>query len=61
MMVRTTVSKILEMFGHDVVTAADGRGVIDAVDNSFDVIILDINMPDMDGFETINALERSRL
>lgn len=56
MMVRTTVSKILEMFGHDVITAADGKGVIDAVDDSFDVIILDINMPDMDGFETINAL-----
>jgi len=56
MMVRTTVSKILEMFGHDVVTAADGRGVIAEVDNSFDVIILDINMPEMDGFETINAL-----
>jgi len=55
-MVRTTISKILEMFGHDVVTAADGRGVIDTVDDSFDVIILDINMPDMDGFETINAL-----
>lgn len=56
MMVRTTVSKILEMFGHDVITASDGRGVIDAVDDSFDVIILDINMPEMDGFETINAL-----
>ncbi len=55
-MVRTTISKILEMFGHEVVTVADGRGAIDAVDDSFDVIILDINMPDMDGFETINAL-----
>jgi putative nucleotidyltransferase with HDIG domain len=56
MMVRTTVSKILEMFGHTVITVSDGRGVIDAVDDSFDVIILDINMPDMDGFDTINAL-----
>jgi putative nucleotidyltransferase with HDIG domain len=55
-MVRTTVSKILEMFGYNVTTAADGKGVVDAVDDSFDVIILDINMPDMDGFATINAL-----
>jgi DNA-binding NtrC family response regulator len=55
-MVRTTVTKILEMFGHSVVTVSDGKGVIDAVDDSFDVIILDINMPDMDGFATIKAL-----
>jgi putative nucleotidyltransferase with HDIG domain len=55
-MVRTTVSKILEMFGHNVTSASDGRGVLTAVNDSFDVIILDINMPDMDGFATINAL-----
>jgi putative nucleotidyltransferase with HDIG domain len=57
-MVRTTVTKIVEMFGHNVVTVSDGKGVIDAVDDSFDVIILDINMPDMDGFATINALNQ---
>jgi putative nucleotidyltransferase with HDIG domain len=55
-MVRSTVSKILEMFGHIVYTAEDGRNVLDLVDDSFDVIILDINMPDMDGFQTIAAL-----
>ena len=55
-MVRTTVSKILEMFGHHVDTASDGRGVIEMVDDSYDVIILDINMPDMDGFETMDKL-----
>jgi putative nucleotidyltransferase with HDIG domain len=55
-MVRTTISKILEMFGHYVETASDGREVIDLVDDSYDVIILDINMPDMDGFETMSRL-----
>lgn len=55
-MVRATVSKILEMFGHNVTATSDGRGVLAAVNDSFDVIILDINMPDMDGFATINAL-----
>ena len=55
-MVRSTVSKILEMFGHEVATAEDGAVAIDIVDDSFDVIILDINMPEMDGFETIRAL-----
>jgi putative nucleotidyltransferase with HDIG domain len=55
-MVRTTVSKILEMFGHCVDTASGGKGVIELVDDSYDVIILDINMPDMDGFETMCGL-----
>ncbi|MCP4337322.1 MAG: response regulator [Desulfobulbaceae bacterium] len=57
-MVRTTVSKILEMFGHRVDTASDGRGLLDLVDDSYDVIILDINMPGMDGFETMAALNQ---
>ena len=55
-MVRSTVSKILEMFGHRVETVEDGTGVVDIIDDSFDVIILDINMPEMDGFETIKVL-----
>lgn len=55
-MVRTTVSKILEMFGHRVETAMDGNDVIDKVDDSYDVIILDINMPEKDGFETMEKL-----
>jgi len=55
-MVRTTVSKILEMFGHEVVSVNDGKYVAEIVDDSFDVILLDINMPGMDGFETIEAL-----
>lgn len=60
-MVRTTVSKILEMFGHEVHTASDGYGVIDLVDDSYDVIILDINMPEMDGFEAMNKLNELNL
>lgn len=55
-MVRTTVSKILEMFGHLVDTAASGTRLLDIVNDSYDVIILDINMPDMDGFETMVKL-----
>ncbi len=55
-MVRTTVSKILKMFGYEVETAVDGFEVIEAIDDTFDVVILDINMPEMDGFETMAKL-----
>lgn len=55
-MVRATVSRILEMFGHKVTVVSDGCGVLENVDDTYDVIILDINMPDMDGFETLDKL-----
>ncbi len=55
-MVRTTVSNILELFGYLVVTASSGQKVLDTVDDSYDVIILDINMPGLDGFATMKAL-----
>lgn len=55
-MVRATVSKILEMFGHSVTVVGDGSEAIDVVDDTFDIIILDINMPEMDGFETMSRL-----
>ncbi len=55
-MVRTTVSKILEMFGHTVTAVGDGSEAIEVVDDSYDVILLDIDMPKMDGFDTIAAL-----
>lgn len=55
-MVRSTVSKILEMFGHTVYSVEDGKDVLKVIDDTFDVIILDINMQDMDGFQTIKAL-----
>lgn len=60
-LVRTTVSKILEMFGHTVTSVTDGEYVCEVLDDSYDVVLLDINMPGMDGFETIAAMARLEL
>jgi len=60
-LVREAVVRILEMFGHEVLAVADGREALDAADDSFDIIILDINMPDMDGFEVMERLNRRKL
>ncbi len=57
-MVRDTVSNILEIFGYVVQTADGGRQLLDMVDDSYDVILLDIDMPDLDGFETIRGLDK---
>ncbi len=59
--VRETISATLEMFGHEVVAVSGGRQALDVVQGDFDVIILDIDMPGMDGFETLTALNRLSL
>lgn len=60
-LVREAVVKILEMFGHEVVSVPSGRKALEVLAEDFDVVILDINMPDMDGFETIAAINQRNL
>jgi signal transduction histidine kinase/DNA-binding response OmpR family regulator len=58
------VVRILERSGHRVVVAATGRQALAALDTDrFDVVLMDCQMPEMDGFEAtaaIRARERSR-
>ncbi len=60
-LVRDAVIKILEMFGYEVTDVDNGQGVLDVLNEKFDVIILDINMPGMDGFETMRAINERYL
>src|SRR3954467_4555406 len=56
---------VLESLGQEVITAESGREALRRLlDHDFAVIILDVMMPEMDGFETaalIRQRERSRL
>lgn len=60
-LVRGAIEKILNMFNHDVVAVESGRQVLECVSEEFDVIVLDINMPDMDGFETLKRLNQRQV
>jgi two-component system sensor histidine kinase/response regulator len=49
--------RLLEKHGHSVVIAGDGRKALDCFDReSFHLILMDVQMPEMDGFETTAAI-----
>jgi putative two-component system response regulator len=60
-LVRDAIFKILEMFGYEVTAVCNGKEVLQILNDRFDLIILDINMPEMDGFETMAAINKRRL
>jgi DNA-binding response OmpR family regulator len=52
--VRMTLRLLLEGAGHNIVAASDGRRGLDLLNaEAFDLLVLDIFMPGMDGFETL--------
>jgi len=54
--------RLLEKRGHTVAVANDGREVLAALETqSFDIVLMDVQMPEMDGFEaTVAIREREK-
>lgn len=58
--VRKFVSVSLSMQGFNVVAACDGMDALEKLpQKKFDLVITDLNMPNMDGFELIKALREN--
>jgi two-component system response regulator HydG len=55
---RTVLSAELNSEGYDVVTAADGlEAVTELGKKTFDLVLLDIKMPNMNGFEVLKVIK----
>jgi CheY-like chemotaxis protein len=58
--IRIIFTKFLKQLGHDVETASTGGQALELIlEKQYDLIILDIKMPDMHGLEVLNLLRDS--
>jgi signal transduction histidine kinase/CheY-like chemotaxis protein/streptogramin lyase len=52
-------SRVLQKHGHHVVTTANGREALERLENeSFDLVLMDIQMPEVDGFEATATIRK---
>lgn len=61
LMLNNAISEYLKDIGHMVESYTDGEAVVDNVDTSFDLLILDINVPKKDGFEVLEELNSKKI
>jgi len=56
---RRLAVRVLEKAGHSVQVACNGKEALDAwLSRPFDLILMDVQMPEMDGFETVAEIRR---
>ena len=61
--IQSSIRMILELHGYEVACASNGKEALEALDRgpNPEVILLDLMMPVMDGFEFLNTVEKGHL
>lgn len=58
--IRQNITETLELFFMDVMAVDNGQAVLDEMQiNHYDVLILDISMPELDGLEAVKAIRET--
>ena len=61
LMLNNAISEYLKNIGHMVESFCDGQEVLNTINNSYDLLVLDINVPTKDGFEILTELNRQKI
>ena len=61
LLLNNAISEYLRNIGHMVESFQDGQDVLDNIDSSFDLLILDINVPTVDGFGVLSHLNSKKI
>lgn len=61
LLLNNAISEYLRNIGHMVESFQDGQDVLDNIDSSFDLLILDINVPTIDGFGVLAYLNSKKI
>jgi len=60
--IRNLIKRVLVRAKYDVITATNGKeGLTKLYDSAPDMVILDVNMPEMDGWETCQEIRKDPL
>lgn len=61
LMLNHAICEYLSDIGHFVTTYTDGKIALKRIDESFDLLILDINTPSVNGFMVLDTLNKNRI
>jgi len=60
-MLNNTITEYLKNIGHMVDSYFDGQDVLDNIENRYDLLILDVNVPTKDGFMILDELNSKKI
>lgn len=61
LMLNSTITEYLKGIGHMVDSFFDGKDVLDNIENRYDLLILDVNVPTIDGFGVLDELNSRKI